>query len=209
MTLFQMLCSLLFLTVMRALGLIQYPKPNVETNKKVAPLSFAFVGMVLTGLGALKYLNIPMFNSLRRVTTLFTMWGESYWLNIRSSTMVQLSVWGMIVGAIIAGFFDFDFSAMGYFLVTLNCFFTAAYLLVIAKFGKSQGLNTFGMMYVKIKQSTNTCSLMNNGGVESQLWSLSLFHVSPFSLSLSLSLSLALFFFFSSCGNLFLFIYLL
>jgi hypothetical protein len=58
-----MLCSLFFLVVMKQLNLVQYPRPNWSTNKKVAPLSIAFVGMVLTGLAALKYLNIPMFKS--------------------------------------------------------------------------------------------------------------------------------------------------
>jgi len=45
------------------------------------------------------------------------------------------------------GVYDFDFSLIGYFLVFLNCIFTAAYLLSIAKFGKQQGLNSFGLMY--------------------------------------------------------------
>jgi hypothetical protein len=30
---------------------------------QTSPLSISFLGMVLTGLGALKYLNIPMFKS--------------------------------------------------------------------------------------------------------------------------------------------------
>ena len=148
--------------------------------------------MVLTGLGALKYLNIPMFKSaatharfpishftttqcqsqragcgsqrslvllcvvccsaLRRVTTLFTMWGEYALLTVRSSQPVQASVYLMVVGALIAAVYDFDFSLIGYVLVALNCFFTAAYLLAIAKFGK-QGLNTFGLMYYNNIQS--------------------------------------------------------
>lgn len=61
-----MLCSMFFLVCMKGLGLITYPKPTWAMNKKVLPLSLAFVGMVLTGLAALKYLNIPMFKSARR-----------------------------------------------------------------------------------------------------------------------------------------------
>lgn len=152
MTLFQMLCSLLFLETMKLFKIINYASPSWETSNKVSPLSFAFVGMVLTGLGALKYLNIPMFNSLRRVTTLFTMFGEAYLVGKGESRTVKLSVYLMVLGAVVASIWDFDFSLIGYVLVALNCVFTAAYLLYIAKFGKA-GLDTFGMMWYNNVQS--------------------------------------------------------
>lgn len=78
--------------------------------------------------------------------------GEYYLLQKRESTSVQVSVYLMVAGAIIAGVYDLDFSVWGYILVTLNCIFTATYLLSIAKFGK-QGLNTFGLMYYNNLQS--------------------------------------------------------
>jgi solute carrier family 35 protein len=106
----------------------------------------------LTGLGALKYLNIPMFNSLRRLTTLITMFGEYYILGKKESFQVQISVWFMFIGAGVAGIWDFDYSFIGYFLVLLNCIFTAVFLLSISKFGK-QGLNSFGLMYYNNIQS--------------------------------------------------------
>jgi len=80
------------------------------------------------------------------------MWGEYMLLTVRSSRPVQASVYLMVIGALIAAYYDFDFSFVGYVLVALNCFFTAAYLLAIAKFGK-QGLNTFGLMYYNNIQS--------------------------------------------------------
>ena len=80
------------------------------------------------------------------------MWGEYALLTVRSSRPVQASVYLMVIGALIAAAYDFDFSLIGYILVALNCFFTAAYLLSIAKFGK-QGLNTFGLMYYNNIQS--------------------------------------------------------
>ena len=94
-----------------------------------------------------------LHSALRRVTTLFTMWGEYMLLTVRSSRPVQASVYLMVIGALIAAYYDFDFSLVGYVLVALNCFFTAAYLLAIAKFGK-QGLNTFGLMYYNNIQVT-------------------------------------------------------
>ena len=78
--------------------------------------------------------------------------GEALLLTVKSSAPVQLSVYLMVIGAIIAGVYDFDFSLAGYVLVALNCLFTAAYLLSIARFGK-QGLNTFGLMWINNVQS--------------------------------------------------------
>lgn len=146
MTLFQISFSLLFLVVAKKVHLIQYPAFSRNVLIATLPLSISFFAMVLTGLGALQYLNIPMFNTLRRLTTLITMSGEYYLTHHSESRSVQLSVWIMILGAVIAGLADFDFSLIGYILVALNCFTTAAYLLCIKKFG-SQGLNTFGLMY--------------------------------------------------------------
>ena len=94
-----------------------------------------------------------MFNALRRATTLITMIGESYLLGARNTRLVQFTVWLMIGGAMLAGFYDFDYNALGYLLVILNCVFTAAYLLLIAKLGKSSGLNTFGLMWYNNVQS--------------------------------------------------------
>jgi len=152
MTLVQIICSLVFLAIMKRFNIITYSTINARTAIKTSPLSISFLGMVLTGLGALKYLNIPMFNALRRVTTLFTIAGESYLLNVHSSSSVRWSCYLMVVGAVVAALYDFDFSLIGYLLVGLNCLFTAAYLLSIAKFGK-QGLNSFGLMYYNNIQS--------------------------------------------------------
>ena len=152
MTLAQIIFSLVFLVSMKAMNLITYSELTWSTSLSTSPLSISFLGMVLTGLGALKFLNIPMFNALRRVTTLITMAGEYYLLDKRESGKVQFSVYLMVIGAIVAGIYDFDFNFYGYILVALNCIFTAAYLLSIAKFGK-QGLNTFGLMYYNNIQS--------------------------------------------------------
>ena len=160
MTLVQMICSLGFLVALKSVGAITYPAPNAATGRKVLPLSVAFMAMVLTGLGALKYLNIPMFNALRRATTLLTMIGESWLLGAKNTATVQLTVWLMIGGAVLAGWFDFDFNAMGYILVTFNCIATAAYLLYIAQLGKSSGLNTFGLMWYNNAQSIPLVALL-------------------------------------------------
>lgn len=146
MSLAQMICSIILLESMRVTGQIQYPALSYQHAYHTLPLALSFVGMVLTGLAALMYLNIPMYNSLRRLTTLLTMLGEYYALGLTESRSIYYSVVLMVGGAMVAGYTDLNYNSMGYFLVLLNCIFTAVYLLFIAKFGK-MGLNSFGLMY--------------------------------------------------------------
>jgi hypothetical protein len=53
-----MLFSLLFLWLLKQVGAISYPDFNFSTARRVFPLSFFFVGMVVTGLAALQYANL-------------------------------------------------------------------------------------------------------------------------------------------------------
>eukprot|EP00455_Lapot_gusevi_P039558 TRINITY_DN4436_c0_g1_i2.p1 TRINITY_DN4436_c0_g1~~TRINITY_DN4436_c0_g1_i2.p1 ORF type:complete len:398 (-),score=109.70 TRINITY_DN4436_c0_g1_i2:112-1212(-) len=146
MTLAQIILSLMFLSGLKRYGVIKFADFDWERAKKVSPLAISFVGMVLTGLSALNYLNVPMFSALRRGTTLITMFCEWYFLRMIPSLKIQLSVHGMVAGAIVAAISDLDFNFYGYTMVLINSLFTAAYLICIAKFGK-QGLDTFGLMY--------------------------------------------------------------
>eukprot|EP01006_Ploeotia_vitrea_P046860 TRINITY_DN67068_c2_g2_i3.p1 TRINITY_DN67068_c2_g2~~TRINITY_DN67068_c2_g2_i3.p1 ORF type:complete len:288 (+),score=119.76 TRINITY_DN67068_c2_g2_i3:60-923(+) len=146
MTLCQMTFSIVLLTASRAFGLIEFPAFETKRAKRLSPLAISFVGMVLTGLAALRHLNVPMFSALRRVTTLLTMIGQYYVVGTSSPNSVKAAVLIMVSGSLVAGYWDLSYNAIGYFLVALNCVFTSLYLIFITKFGK-QGLNSFGLMY--------------------------------------------------------------
>ena len=64
MTLAQIIFSLIFLAVMKQTRTITYADFEWSRARKVLPLAISFVGMVLTGLSALNYLNVPMFRYL-------------------------------------------------------------------------------------------------------------------------------------------------
>eukprot|EP00753_Platysulcus_tardus_P012441 PLAT3359.18.p2 GENE.PLAT3359.18~~PLAT3359.18.p2 ORF type:complete len:327 (-),score=150.08 PLAT3359.18:137-1117(-) len=147
MTLYQMTLSLFFLQVAKYMGLISFKDFRPELVKEVYPLSFCFLGMVVTGLGALRYLNVPMFNALRRVTTLVTMAMEYFMQGKTSSRETLMAVVVMVFGAIFAGATDLTFHAWGYILVQLNCLVTAGYLVYINRMTRTDALNKFGLMF--------------------------------------------------------------
>ncbi|XP_027903441.1 UDP-N-acetylglucosamine transporter UGNT1-like isoform X4 [Vigna unguiculata] len=61
--------------------------------------------------------------------------------------MVVISVGLIVFGAFIAGARDFSFDTYGYALVFLSNITTAIYLAMIARVGKTSGLNSFGLMW--------------------------------------------------------------
>jgi len=93
MTLCQQKKKKKMLFTMRALGLAQFPGFDYQTAQQVLPLTLSFLGMVLTGLTSLGHLTVPMFDALRRSTTLITLLGQWYFLGQKKfsrSTMVHL-----------------------------------------------------------------------------------------------------------------------
>jgi drug/metabolite transporter (DMT)-like permease len=109
-------------------------------------LILCFVGMVVTGLASLAFINIPMYSVLRRLTTCITLVGERIVLGRTIPSDEQTSVYLMVGGAVFAGIGDLEFSWLGYILIMVNCVFTAGYLIFI-KQSQSLGLSDFALMY--------------------------------------------------------------
>lgn len=70
---------------------------------------------------------LPMFTALRRFSILITMLLEFKILGVKPSLAVQLSVWSMIGGAILAASDDLSFTFEGYSYLMLANIITAAY----------------------------------------------------------------------------------
>eukprot|EP00288_Rhodomonas_lens_P011774 CAMPEP_0177750650 /NCGR_PEP_ID=MMETSP0484_2-20121128/33131_1 /TAXON_ID=354590 /ORGANISM="Rhodomonas lens, Strain RHODO" /LENGTH=241 /DNA_ID=CAMNT_0019265711 /DNA_START=110 /DNA_END=831 /DNA_ORIENTATION=- len=120
---------------------------TLAMSKKLLPMALGWVTYGISGVIALKYLNVPMFSAFRRFTTIIVMYGE-YKLNGRLPPRdQQAAVLTMCIGAAIAGITDLAFSLPGYCWVITCAVSTAIYLLFIDKLGKESGLNTFGLMF--------------------------------------------------------------
>jgi len=147
LTLGQIVFSLLFLVIMKRYKMLDFEDFNYSTAKALFSLNASFIGMVVTGLAALIYVNVPMYSALRRLTTFIVIAGQYLLLRKTVSQNELLAVIAMVVGAIIAGWGDLTFDPYGYFLTALNCVVTALYLVLIAKKSQETGLQTFGLMY--------------------------------------------------------------
>jgi len=147
LTLGQTVLSILFLITMKRFKFITYNDFSVETARKLVGLGVAFTGMVVTGLAALKYVNVPMYSALRRLTTFIVIIVQFILIKKTVSREEFLSVVAMVLGALIASIGDLSFDLWGYFLVGLNCVVTAWYLVLISKKQQETQLESFGLMF--------------------------------------------------------------
>ena len=100
----QFLGTSLVLVVCKLIGRLELPTLTLSVALEILPLSFMFLGNILSGLGGTRNLNLPMFTCLRRFSILMTMLSE-WFLGSRPNRAVQLSVFLMLGGSIIAAFF--------------------------------------------------------------------------------------------------------
>ncbi len=144
----QMVTTVLVLFLVKKLGAISFPDFSLKIFNKIFPLQFMYIGNSVSGLGSTQNLSLPMLTVLRRISILMTMIGEYWILDIKPSWMVQISVYLMILGAVIAAARDLAFNLCGYTYVTVNNFFTAGYNIIIKqKLNLNQEIGKYGLLY--------------------------------------------------------------
>lgn len=99
------------------------------------------------GLGGTQALSLPMFTAIRRVSILITMILEFRILGMRPSRAVQISVWSMIAGAVLAAVDDLSFSASGYTYVMIANLITALYGVFIKQKLDTVDFGKYGIMF--------------------------------------------------------------
>ncbi|KAK8793366.1 hypothetical protein WA158_004725 [Blastocystis sp. Blastoise] len=85
-------------------GVISLPPAHKIFNKQAIFVSVAFVSNTVCGFMGLQLVDIPMFLTLRRLTTLFALVGEMIFLHQYQPANVVLSLCVIMVGTLIAGY---------------------------------------------------------------------------------------------------------
>ncbi|KAG6657323.1 GDP-mannose transporter GONST1 isoform X1 [Carya illinoinensis] len=158
---YQNLISVVIVSILSFLGIISTEPLTWRLVKVWLPVNVIFVGMLITSMFSLKYINVAMVTVLKNVTNVITALGEMYLFSTHHDSRVWASLFLMIISAISGGVTDLSFHAVGYAWQIANCFLTASYSLTLRRVmdtakqvTKSGNLNEFSMVLLN-----NTLSL--------------------------------------------------
>ena len=143
----QMTASIVVLYFAKQFHIVHYPDMTLDTPRKIFPLPLIYLGNMMFGLGGTQALSLPMFAALRRFSILMTMILELKILGIRPTTAVQISVWCMVGGALLAASDDLTFNLHGYTYVMLTNLLTAANGVYVKKKLDSIDMGKYGLMF--------------------------------------------------------------
>ncbi|PIA47730.1 hypothetical protein AQUCO_01400376v1 [Aquilegia coerulea] len=159
--LYQNLVSVIIVSILSLSGVISTEPLTWRLIRVWLPVNFIFVGMLITSMFSLKYINVAMVTVLKNVTNVITALGEMYLFKKHHENRVWAALFLMIVSAISGGITDLSFHAVGYSWQIINCFLTASYSLTLRRVmdtakqvTKSGNLNEFSMVLLN-----NTLSL--------------------------------------------------
>jgi solute carrier family 35 len=143
----QLVSSALVLSIGKQFRIVSFPSYSNDLMMKIFPLPLFFLGNMVFGLGGTQALSLPMFAALRRISIMMTMFLEFYILNIKPSKSVQISVYGMVAGALLAASDDLAFNLNGYTMLMLTDVFTSGYGVFIKQKLNESNCGTYGLMF--------------------------------------------------------------
>lgn len=143
----QMTASIFLLGIGKQLNIIEFPDLTSATIHEIFPLPILFLGNMIFGLGGTQAISLPMFAALRRVVILMTMLLEFKLIGIKQPMAVQISVYLMVTGAILAVGDNLSFSLYGYTLVMIANVFTAVNDVIIKMKLNNNNIGKYGLIY--------------------------------------------------------------
>ncbi|XP_030447633.2 GDP-mannose transporter GONST2-like isoform X1 [Syzygium oleosum] len=150
---YQNLISSVIVAVLGLFGVVSVEKLNWKLIRVWLPVNIIFIGMLVSGMYSLRYINIAMVTILKNVTNILTAIGELYIFRKHQNQKVWIAMFLMIISAITGGITDLSFDSVGYAWQFLNCVFTASYSLTLRRvmdkakqFTRSGSLNEVSMV---------------------------------------------------------------
>ncbi|CAL5353116.1 unnamed protein product [Camellia sinensis] len=130
---YQNLISTVIVLVLGFCGAVSLEKLNWNLIKVWIPVNVIFIGMLVSGMYSLKYINIAMVTILKNVTNILTAIGEFYIFRKCQNQKVWTAMFLMIISAISGSITDLSFDAVGYTWQIVNCILTASYSLTLRR----------------------------------------------------------------------------
>eukprot|EP01061_Rhynchopus_euleeides_P018839 TRINITY_DN31069_c0_g1_i1.p1 TRINITY_DN31069_c0_g1~~TRINITY_DN31069_c0_g1_i1.p1 ORF type:complete len:411 (+),score=134.75 TRINITY_DN31069_c0_g1_i1:161-1234(+) len=141
----QMLVTLFVIQVGNLLGVIRVRPMTWQQLKVMVPLAFFYNANVAFALAGLKRLNIPMYNTLKRLTPCVIWLMNGLTGRGWARQDVTMSLFVIAAGTIIAGIGDFNLDLWAYGYAFTSCLLQATYLL-LAESGGEKGFSSLELL---------------------------------------------------------------
>ncbi|KAL2956070.1 hypothetical protein AAZX31_18G064900 [Glycine max] len=130
---YQNFIATLVVVLLSLSGRISVEKLSWRLIRAWIPVNVIFIGMLVSGMYSLKYINVAMVTILKNMTNILTAIGELYLFRKRQSPKVWTAMFMMIISAVSGGITDLSFDAVGYTWQIINCVLTASYSLTLRR----------------------------------------------------------------------------
>ncbi|KAM3691631.1 hypothetical protein ACB098_08G028500 [Castanea mollissima] len=130
---YQNLISSLVVVLLGLCRVVSVEKLNWKLIRVWIPVNVIFIGMLVSGMYSLKYINIAMVTILKNMTNILTAIGELYIFRKHQNQKVWTAMFLMIISAVSGGITDLSFDPVGYAWQIMNCILTASYSLTLRR----------------------------------------------------------------------------
>ncbi|CAJ1960317.1 unnamed protein product [Sphenostylis stenocarpa] len=128
---YQNFISTLVVVLLALSGTVAVEKLSWRLIRVWIPVNVVFIGMLVSGMYSLKYINVAMVTILKNMTNILTAIGELYLFRKRQNPKVWTAMFMMIISAVSGGITDLSFDTAGYAWQIINCVLTASYSLTL------------------------------------------------------------------------------
>lgn len=162
------------LLVMASLGLSgNLPAKPLTAMSQLWALALVSLLNTFVALSSLEGLNVPMYNALKRLTSLVTLLAEFLILNKRASREVSMAVLLIAAGAVLAGLHDLEYAPLSYLWAMGSCCLNALYLTLMKKFQDAHPEHSSDLLFVNsaVTVPVLACGLFASGHLQEVLYS--------------------------------------
>ncbi|GAX78815.1 hypothetical protein CEUSTIGMA_g6252.t1 [Chlamydomonas eustigma] len=142
----QMVVTWAILHVLLVLGYLNFPHFSWGICRQLFFVTVLYTANTAFALIGLKTLNVPMYNTLKRLTPIIVLGVKALLYRRMPANQITLSVLLVVLGCIVAGVGDLTFDIYGYIYALLSCLCQATYLLLV-EFQGAGGITTSEMLY--------------------------------------------------------------
>ncbi|XP_021689917.2 UDP-galactose/UDP-glucose transporter 7 isoform X2 [Hevea brasiliensis] len=143
----QQLATALLIHFGRQMGYTKARGVDMQTAKRLLPVSLFYNANVAFALASLKGVNIPMYIAIKRLTPLAVLIAGLSSGKGKPTAQVTLSVLLTAAGVLIAALGDFSFDLFGYSMAFTSVFFQTMYLVLVERSGAESELSSVEIMF--------------------------------------------------------------